>query len=384
MTIDYSAYRILYVDDEASNLVAVRYALEEAFALSTAPSGEDALRVLQEEDVAVLLTDQRMPGMTGVELCERARELRPDTVRIIITAYADLHAAIDAINRGQVTRYLAKPFRNEELTEVLQTAIELVHIQRTVRDMEVRLLRAGQASSARTVGAELAHELNNFLTSLNMNVQQVSDLVEVARRTVGKDPGRTAELLDTIGDCQSDTVLALDQLRGLIDRLRREERTEPTVVARTDASRVVDSTVRILRGELQRAGRVQVVLEGSPTVSMDASALGQVVMNLLLNAAQAVTSTEGGGNVSVRVGARADEAFIQVSDDGPGLPTESTDRLFDPYYTTKEGGTGLGLAIVRDLVDRAGGTVEAANGPGGGAVFTVRLPTDGPSPSSSA
>ena len=378
MSINYSAYPVLYVDDEAPNLVAVRYALEEAFTLLTATSGEEALRLLEEEEVAVLLTDQRMPQMSGVELCERALEIRPDTVRIIITAYADLHAAIDAINRGQVTRYIAKPFRNEDLVDVLQTAIELVHIQRTVRDMEVRLLRAGQTSTARTLNADLAHELNNFVTSLNMNVQQVSDLVEVARRSLEQDRGRTAEILETIGECQGDTVVALDQLRGVIQRLRRGESSDSIVPARTDAARVVDSTVRILRNELRRAGQLRVVLEGSPTVGMDSTALGQVVMNLLLNAAQAVSSTgREDGSIVVRVAQQRDDAVIRVTDDGPGLPEGMAERIFDPYYTTKEGGTGLGLAIVKDLVDRAGGRIDAHNEPDGGATFTVRLPVVG-------
>lgn len=378
MSIDYAAYPVLYVDDEAPNLVAVRYVLEDSFTLRTATSGEEALRILAEQDIAVLLTDQRMPGMTGVELCERARELRPDVVRIIITAYADLHAAIDAINRGQVTRYLAKPFRNEELVDVLRTAIEFVHIQRTVRDMEVRLLRSGQTRAARTLEAELAHELNNFITSLSMNVQQVSDLVEVARRHVRKDPVRTQEILESIRECQSDAVAALDQLREMIARLRRGEAADTAGRARTDAARVVESTVRILRSEVQRTARLRVVIEGSPTVAMEASALGQVVMNLLLNAAQAASVGRDEGEVVVRVGTAGAEAIISVSDTGPGIPDHARERIFDPYFTTKDEGTGLGLAIVRDLVERAGGRISVETRPTGGAVFTVWLPVAAP------
>jgi signal transduction histidine kinase len=378
MSIDYRAYPILYVDDETPNLVAVRYALEDSFTLLTATSGDEALRILREEDVAVLVSDQRMPAMTGTELCEKAREIRPDTIRIIITAYADLHAAIEAINRGQVTRYLAKPFRNEDLIEILQTAIELVHIHRTVRDMEVRLLRAGQASTARTLNAELAHELNNFVTSLSMNVQQVADLVEVARRNLKQaNADRALEAIETIRDCQSDAVEALDQLRNMIQRMRRGEAVAAIVSARSDAARVVDSTARILRTEIQRVGQLRIVLDGSPTVPMEASALGQVVMNLLLNAAQACDDGTGKHEVVASVGATSERATIRVTDTGPGIPEGTLSRIFDAYFTTKEGGTGLGLAIVRDLIERAGGTIKAENPPTGGAAFTVELPTVG-------
>ena len=376
MSLDYRAYPILYVDDEAANLVAVRYALEDSFTILTATGGEEALRILAEQDVAVLLSDQRMPGMGGVELCEKARELRPDTVRIILTAYADLHAAIDAINRGQVSRYLAKPFRTEELSQVLQTAIELVHIHRTMRDMEVRLLRSGQATTARTVSAELGHELNNYVSMIGLNLSTTLDLVETARRRLQGDPSALAKVLDDIAEAQADASAALDQLTGLVRRLRRGDKEPVRVQVRTDAARVLDSTARILRAEIQRHARFRIVLEGSPIVPMDATSLGQVIMNLLLNAAQALGEEAGPEDeIVARIATQGDRAVITVADTGPGIAPEAMPRIFDAYFTTKKEGTGLGLAIVRDLVERAGGSLRAENRADGGALFTVELPT---------
>ena len=377
MSIDYRSYPILYVDDEAANLVAVRYALEDSFTILTATGGEEALRILEEQDIAVLLSDQRMPGMGGVELCERARDLRPDTVRIILTAYADLHAAIDAINRGQVSRYLTKPFRTEELSLVLQTAIELVHIHQTMRDMEVRLLRSGQATTARTLSAELGHELNNYVTMIGLNLTTTLDLVETARRNLETEPARLQKTLDEIGEAQTDASAALEQLTGLVHRLRRGDR-EPERVhqVRTDAARVLDSTARILRAELQRHASFRIVLEGSPIVPMDATSLGQVIMNLLLNAAQALGDSGGSNDeIVARITAHEERATITVADTGPGIAEDALPRIFDAYFTTKKDGTGLGLAIVRDLVERAGGTLRAENRADGGALFTVELPT---------
>src|SRR5689334_24482036 len=105
MPVEHKLYPVLFVDDEPQNLVVFRYAMEDHFTVLTAQSGAEALQLLQRHQIAVLLADQRMPAMSGVELCARARELQPDAVRIIITAYADIHAAIDAINQGQVSRY---------------------------------------------------------------------------------------------------------------------------------------------------------------------------------------------------------------------------------------------------------------------------------------
>ncbi|MEO8214811.1 MAG: response regulator, partial [Myxococcales bacterium] len=176
---DYRTYPILYVDDELTNLQGMRYLLDERFALLTTADPQEALKLLAEQDIAVLLTDQRMPGMTGVELCGRARELRPDTVRILITAYSDLHAAIDAVNLGQVRRYLSKPHSEEELVDALRMAIDFFHLQRSVRDMEVRVLRSGTQATAQAVRSDLADELGVLQRALSLSLQQTRDLLIV-------------------------------------------------------------------------------------------------------------------------------------------------------------------------------------------------------------
>ena len=141
---DYRAFPVLYVDDEPQNLLTFRYALEDRFSVLTAESGSQALDVLSKQEVAVLVCDQRMPGMSGVEVCARARDLRPDVARIIMTAYADLQAAVDAINQGHVFRYLTKPWRADELTSVLDQAVDLVRMRRTIAGLQARVLRGAE------------------------------------------------------------------------------------------------------------------------------------------------------------------------------------------------------------------------------------------------
>lgn len=371
--IDYRAYPILYVDDETANLVAVRYALEDEFTFITTAQPEEALRILAERDVAILLADQRMPGMTGSELCARARTVRPETVRIIMTAYADLHAAIDAINRGQVTRYLAKPFRNEELAEVLRTALDLVHIQRTVRELEFRLLRSGPNDGASTAQSALMRELDEPISVLAACIRRTADLTSAAVG-VASDPERVVALLES---AQSSHTEALSVIERLTDVMRRSVRgQEPAATAsRCDAARVVDSTVRILRPEVQKSAHLQVIIEAAPMVPMEASALSQVVMNLLLNAAQSAPRRETHQlELEVRVSATPNEATILVSDNGDGIPPELTERVFDPFFTTKNGAGGMGLSIVRSLVLRAGGRAEVVSTVGEGSRFRVTLP----------
>jgi signal transduction histidine kinase len=375
MALDYRAYPILYVDDEQQNLVAFRYAMEGYFSVITANTGEEALRILAEKDIAVLLADQRMPGLTGVEVCRRARDISVHTIRMIMTAYADLHAAIDAINQGHVSRYLVKPWRNEDLIEVLRTAIDLVHLQRTVQSMEMRLLRGGQAAAATTIYEELVHELSNPLGALEINASLVADLLQSAMQGSETSP-RLRDSLSTALEAHADSLAAIAQLKGLVARVRQGTRPAlPKRPSQCDAGRVVDATVRIVRTEVEKAGSLRVMLESSPMVGIDASVLGQVVLNLLLNAAQAVRPDSKSANlISVRVSSNATSGEITVSDNGPGIPDENLERIFDPFFTTKESGTGLGLAICRELLSQGGGTISVHSTPGGGATFVIRVP----------
>lgn len=128
---------ILYVDDEPKNLTAFRASFRRDFRILTAPSGEEALRLLQEEPaMAVLITDQRMPGMTGVELLAQARALSPDTKRIILTGYSDMQAIVQAINDGQAYYYLTKPWVLHDVKLVLERAVESWELGRSNRSLE--------------------------------------------------------------------------------------------------------------------------------------------------------------------------------------------------------------------------------------------------------
>jgi len=130
---------ILIVDDQPEILNAVERLLKEEYRILTAPSGQSALDILQNQRIAVILADQRMPGMTGVEFLSRAIALQPDTVRILITAYADITASIDAVNRGQIYYYISKPWEPEELLLIIRQAVEKFQLQQENRKLNQRL-----------------------------------------------------------------------------------------------------------------------------------------------------------------------------------------------------------------------------------------------------
>lgn len=127
---------ILYVDDEQQNLTAFKASFRKEFVVHLAQSGEEALQLLQQHAVQLIIADQRMPGMTGVQLFERILPDFPDPVRMVLTGYSDVQAIIDAINKGQVYYYITKPWKHEELRLILQKALEAYQLKSENRDLQ--------------------------------------------------------------------------------------------------------------------------------------------------------------------------------------------------------------------------------------------------------
>ena len=139
--LDFTRFPILVVDDEQDNLDAFRFVFRKAFALTYAQGGEQALSLLETFDPAVIVTDQRMPGMSGIEVLRHAQEKRPDAVGVLLTAYTDLPVLLEAINSGSVYRYVQKPWDSKELTVILRQAIDRFHTHRENRRLREQLAR---------------------------------------------------------------------------------------------------------------------------------------------------------------------------------------------------------------------------------------------------
>jgi two-component system response regulator AtoC len=139
MTVDVKRYPILVVDDEQDNLDAFRFNFRKTFDILTASGGAEALQILADREVAVVVTDQRMPRMTGVELLREVRQRQPECVGIILTAFTDVDVLIEAINLGQVYRYITKPWDAKEVRGILQYAIERFDLTRENKRLAAQL-----------------------------------------------------------------------------------------------------------------------------------------------------------------------------------------------------------------------------------------------------
>jgi signal transduction histidine kinase len=369
---------ILYVDDDAANARVFAATLTGKFQVLTATSGPEALDVLRGQEISVLIADQRMPGMTGVELLEIAARDYVETVRILVTAYSDLDAAIGAINRGQVSRYIRKPWTPEELGAVIGEALELYRMRGRLRVLEAQLRETGRVYAVGVVAASVAHDLRNPL----MIVQGAIDLM---RRGLSGDPAASSSgdpaaqnlrpASARVLSCLREAETAIARMAEIVAGLNVSQRRTAATTT-DDLADVVRLSIACLHGTLRQRGALRVDLQTVPRVKGSPTALSQLLLNLLVNALEALPQGGAVGSaVTVRLLRDGDAAVVEVQDTGVGIAPQVLDRVFDPFFTTKEdGGTGLGLAISKRIVDEIGGSIRVTSEPGAGSRFTVRLP----------
>lgn len=125
---------VLYVDDEENNLISFKATFRLKYKIHTALSGADAIRIVEQYPIDIIITDQRMPQMTGVEFLEEIIRINPEPMRILLTGYADMGAVVDAVNKGKIFHYLSKPWSEEELDETIQRAFEIFSERKKIKE----------------------------------------------------------------------------------------------------------------------------------------------------------------------------------------------------------------------------------------------------------
>jgi C4-dicarboxylate-specific signal transduction histidine kinase len=370
--------KVLFVDDDEDNLFVCDAVCGDDFDVITARGGEEALELMRTHEVGVVVSDQRMPWMSGVELLERIRVEFPDTVRILITAYSDAHVAIDAINRGRVRRYLTKPWEPGELKAEVTDGLERYLTQRRVKELERRLIQTERVYALGIVAASIGHELRNPISWISANLQhslqELGELEAVLLESPTTDVrARLAEIRAALVDANTgaDRVIEIVSAVGLsIVRSARENEI-------VDLEEVVRIGLRLVEGDLRRSAHVELEVRGVAKVSGSRTQLCQIVVNLLVNAIHAVSKVALARSI-IRIQIASDDklACLEVADCGPGVPEQDVERIFDPFFTTKPGvGSGLGLAISRKIAAELGGSLDVARDPRlGGAAFRLSLP----------
>jgi two-component system, probable response regulator PhcQ len=385
---DYKRFAILYVDDEEKSLKYFARAFEDQFRILTATNAQDGLKLLEKhkDEIGLLMTDQRMPGEKGVWLLEKARQLRPRIIRVLATAYADMEAAIAAVNTGAIYKYVTKPWDPPQLENTLKRGLEFFMVQRE-RDQLLKekmsvlhnMMIADRIVSLGLLAAGLSHHIRNALVAVKTFLDLAPAKMEDEKLDLEslRNPDFWKEYYQNVQG-------QIERINNMLkDLWTASEKPEFTFRDQIRLHEVVgDEILRLKEGFAAKKIEIQNQIPPSlPVLNVDRPKFCRLFELLLKDE---IASLPPGSRVtfsaSLLNGARADQQQIQVelSDNGPGLPKEALRLVFDPFVVRSDSPMEYGIHLMACyfIVHHHGGRIDARSEAGQGTTFTLRLPVN--------
>ncbi len=363
------AARIVVVDDDFAIRLSCEKILDRAgYRVVTCEDGESGVAAVLASGTDLCVVDLKMPGLSGIEVVSRIHEQDPMIIIVVITGYATVETAVDAMKHGAYD-FLPKPFTPDELRLVVARGLERRKLQLAARDAELE-----REILKRKFLSFVSHQLRSPLVAIHQ-------YLDVMKR-LGEGPDVAARRADWIDRCLART----SELQELIDdwlTLSRLERGDALArdIRSVDLHPVVETVVRSYE---ELAGSAGVTLElDLPEESLfalgDRNCLSVLVDNLVTNA---IKYNRRGGSVRVSATREGEMVVLSVRDTGVGIAPQDLERLFDEFFRVSgeavpAKGTGLGLPICRKIVSELGGTIAVESEPAVGSTFTVRLRAPG-------
>jgi signal transduction histidine kinase len=355
-------YKILIADDEqVVRDVFSRFLSQEGYEIFPVGNGNEALDRIAEDNFDLLLLDLNMPVMSGMEVIAKVNETGKDLIMIVITGYATVDTAKEAIRQGCFD-YITKPFDIEEVKLIIERAFYTRRLREDKKNLEEQLRIAERLASLSQMGAGVAHEVNTILTSIKLFLEMLKDKPEHNRKQAKK------------------TKLMLDEIeRGeeLIHRFLNFTKPPESEFNRTDINQVIRRSLAFCEARLKKEN-IQIALsldESAPGILCDAHKIEEVFLNIFSNSIDAMA---GGGRLTIKSEAKSGKMIIGIQDTGLGISPENLKEIYNPFFTTKAHGTGLGLAIVHRIIQEHKGLITITSQEKHGTLVCFELPIAAP------
>ena len=371
--------QVLVIDDEMGPRESLRMLLKPIYQVHTADSVEIGLKLLNEKKPDAIVMDIRMPGITGIEGLRRIRQIDPHLSVIMLTGFGALETAKEALRLG-ANDYISKPFDAREMREVIGRNVERTRLHRTsesaaaeIKELNNRLLQElaqkERLASLGQASAEFVHDIGNPLTIVWGYVQLLAKKLEESEPTDDPNAVSSSKELEII----EQNVRLCRDLLTMWQSYGSVEATPHKLISISDIVREVVAGVGAMAKETPVELKCDVT-EDPCSLMGDAVQITRAIQNVIINAIQA--SGDRKGTVEVSCIRKDFYVDVRIADTGQGISSEQIARIFDPYFTTKQGksGTGLGLFITRKVVDDHNGSIKVDSTPGIGTTITIRLP----------
>ena len=389
--------RVLIAEDDLTSQLMLRAFLRKCgYEVDAVSDGEEAWNRFQEPDAPQLaVIDWMMPKMNGPDLCRKLRaQERPDPLYLIIlTSKGDRRDIIAGLEAG-ADDYIPKPYDNDELRVRLEVGARLLESEEKVRHYAEKMEKLAEERARQLVHAErlatlgalsagIAHEINNPLSFIAGNLHTQTAMwkhIEPCLRSclengVG-DAGKLAFILKEMPDIFDGMANGVNRVNVIVKGLKGYSRKEEEGFSACNVNKCVEEALLIMHNALKhRVSVIKSLSDSLPKVRARAQQLAQVLINLTSNASDALEKTD---DAELRITTLTENGKVKVlvEDNGPGIPPEKLNNIFDAFFTTKprDKGTGLGLSISKGIMDEHGGELIAENRPEGGARFIMILP----------
>ncbi len=361
---------ILVVDDEVDNVEALERLFRRKYKVLKATSGTAALELMEQEKVAVIVTDQRMPNMTGVEFLAASMRGQPETIRILLTGFTDINSVISAINSGQVYRYVTKPWDPVDLSNTVDKAVERFELSAELKEKNQALQLA--LKELRTLDEAksnfmilINHELKTPLTVMLSFLALLSETTLSAEQA--KYIARIAGSADRLQSLINDSLELVSAETGQL----------PIKVTGINLKKLMADLKKERQTQLEQKNMSLDILLEAEDVRADAKALRSVLNRLLDNAIKFGHEKSTIEFVTREMG--KDDVQISMTNEGRGLKSDAIARILKPFSLDEDimnhtKGAGLGLSVVQALLRRLGSQLEVES-PKGKFAASFSLPS---------
>ncbi|NQT69637.1 MAG: hybrid sensor histidine kinase/response regulator [Desulfobacteraceae bacterium] len=378
---------VLFVDDEQFVLSSLKRLLRnEPYRCLFAGGGKEALDFLEKENVHVTVSDLSMPGMDGLTLLDKVGQKYPDIVRLVLSALTDSDTVLEAINRGQVYRYIAKPWNKDELKVNIRQALEIFDLQEEKRDLlrkieehnkllekmvEKRTSQLLAIQSKAEIGkyaSQIVHNLNNPLQAI-YNALDLADFVISDKNPDLKKLNKYLKVINSNAENLKEIISGI-LIHARNDRINSSEQI--------DINKIVKKQLSFFNLDIAYKTEIEkeVALSDTlPCIFGNPIHIKQIIDNLIKNAIDAMQHSAK-KTLMIKTRFEDNNVFMDITDTGEGIAQEDLDRIFSPDFTTKPvgKGTGLGLASVKTMVEGYNGEIQVESKKGQGTTFTIKLP----------
>lgn len=372
-----SEKRVLVVDDEESLVGALsEFLAMRGYEVETALNPRQALALIHEKPFSMVVSDLRLPGMNGVDLLEHILDVDPETVVVIMTGYASVQSAVEALKKGAYD-YVVKPFSVHDLEKTLRLGLERRRLSRENLQLSHLMRKMVEVDQIKTnIISTISHEFRTPLMSLRGYLSMLS---------------QTADRGTVLGDTEKKWLHAMKDNLGRLEMLilnlllMTEANAGDLLIAYDEIGikqLVLESVTRVDTLARSKEVKVSVVSETNRPIRGDAEKLGVALANLIENAIK-FSLESGSVGISISDTADPDGVRIAISDAGIGIPEDKITSIFDSFTqvdmtrTRRFNGAGLGLPVAKLIVEAHGGRLDAQSSPGKGSTFYVWLPRAG-------